>query len=184
MKTKEIIEKQDELIARKCKHSPNCWLNQNWSEARMAMSDTPNEFRDAGYYEALQEIERKSQTCSCGVDDLYSELSHLKSDDIHDMRTDDNPFVVKCCQIAEAYRSQFAQPTDVSDEIILQIAKKVERYIKMNRSYNAAIISGHIAERFNGLLKAMRDGQIKLPIEDKKRDEDDSNFTILQNDLL
>lgn len=36
--------------------------------------------------------------------DLYK--SFIKALDIHDMRTDDNPFVVKCCKIAEEYASQ------------------------------------------------------------------------------
>jgi hypothetical protein len=75
---RQIIAKQDELISRKCKHNPNCWVNQNWTEARMAMADTPSQYKDAGYFEALQEIERKSQTCSCGLDNLVNKLASLR----------------------------------------------------------------------------------------------------------
>lgn len=81
MKTlhEQIIEKQDELIARKCKHSVNCYLNQNWDEARQAMSDTPQEHRDEGYYLALAEINEKSCTCSCGIDEIAIDIISLKS---------------------------------------------------------------------------------------------------------
>lgn len=39
--------------------------------------------------------------------ELYKEF--IKALDIHDMRSDDNPFVVKCCEIAKRYSTLTAQ---------------------------------------------------------------------------
>lgn len=39
---------------------------------------------------------------------LYKDF--IKALDIHDMRSDDNPFVIKCCKIAEEYASTLLQP--------------------------------------------------------------------------
>lgn len=47
-------------------HLSICSINQNWGEALQAMTDTPLEFRDEGYYEAMIEIEKKRNNCSCG----------------------------------------------------------------------------------------------------------------------
>lgn len=53
------------------RHLPNCSLNQNWDEAFQAMADTPNDQRDADYYVAMQELESKRSTCTCGFDKLF-----------------------------------------------------------------------------------------------------------------
>ena len=79
-KLNELIEAQEELISSKNKHTSNCWINQNWDEVRMAMSDTPKEFRDKYYHQSLLEIERKSHTCSCGLAELQKKIEILKKE--------------------------------------------------------------------------------------------------------
>lgn len=49
-------------------HLSSCNLNQNWDEALEAMADTPNEFRDEGFYLAEQELEHKRKQCTCGLE--------------------------------------------------------------------------------------------------------------------
>lgn len=47
-------------------HHPDCALNQNWDEAAQALADTPAGDRDEGYYQAVNELEEKRTTCTCG----------------------------------------------------------------------------------------------------------------------
>jgi len=49
---------------------------------------------------------------------LYKEF--IKALDIHDMVADDNPFVVKCCKIAEAYAAQQKPSSSATAEEIIE----------------------------------------------------------------
>lgn len=53
-------------------HLPTCLTMQDWSEAIEAMSHTPQQFRDADYQIALDEMNEKMRTCSCGLDKILN----------------------------------------------------------------------------------------------------------------
>lgn len=55
----------EEQVNQYLQHSSQCQTLQNWEEALQAMADTPNEFRDEGWYIAQNEIEKKRTTCNC-----------------------------------------------------------------------------------------------------------------------
>lgn len=55
------------------KHLQTCNTMQDWSEAEQAMADTPNEFMDESYYEALLEIDEKKKKCTCGMEKALKE---------------------------------------------------------------------------------------------------------------
>lgn len=53
-------------------HLPTCNINQNWEEAFSAFADTPYQYRDESYNQAYNEAVQKSQTCTCGLNQLIS----------------------------------------------------------------------------------------------------------------
>jgi hypothetical protein len=65
-------------------HLPECNMMQNWSEAYDAMANTPAQFRDGDYYYAYQQLDIKSKTCTCGLQDFKQRL------ELWDMKTCDH----------------------------------------------------------------------------------------------
>lgn len=63
----EKLKAENERLREYIRHLPTCNINQNWDEALQALADTPQQFRDDGYYSALKEIEDKRRTCTCGL---------------------------------------------------------------------------------------------------------------------
>lgn len=61
------LKAENERLIPYLRHLQTCSINQNWDEALQAMSDTPQQLRDEGYYLAQEEIERKQKTCTCGL---------------------------------------------------------------------------------------------------------------------
>lgn len=57
----EIVEAIKPLMS----HEPLCNINGRWNEADAAMSDTPEEFRDANWYASIEEINIKRTICTC-----------------------------------------------------------------------------------------------------------------------
>ena len=74
-----IIQKQDELILRKCKHKPNCYIMQDWSEALDALNNTEIAFRTEDWHIAVADVYEKMQTCTCGLNKLTEDIASLKS---------------------------------------------------------------------------------------------------------
>ena len=86
--TKDIILVEIVLLNKKqkmknvikyMKHLPTCNIMQNWSEADQAMADTPQSFRDADYYRAVEEIEYKKHKCTCGYEEAVKALKAGKT---------------------------------------------------------------------------------------------------------
>ena len=75
-----------------CQHLPTCNIMQDWSEAEQALSDTPMRFRDEGWEKAVEEMYRKKQTCTCGLNKkLYPEsgdevITNVEFEDDEDTR--------------------------------------------------------------------------------------------------
>lgn len=74
-----IIQKQDELILRKCKHKPNCYIMQDWSEALDALNNTEIAFRTEDWHIAVADVYEKMQTCTCGLNKLTEDIASFKS---------------------------------------------------------------------------------------------------------
>jgi hypothetical protein len=51
------------------RHLPNCNQLRDWSEAEQALADTPERFRDEGYYQAISEMDRLKNLCTCGLEE-------------------------------------------------------------------------------------------------------------------
>lgn len=64
---RENAEKDREIV-KYGMHLPECYKMQDWSEALDAFANTPTKFRDAGYTQAVEEMNTKMQTCSCGFE--------------------------------------------------------------------------------------------------------------------
>lgn len=56
------------------KHLPNCNIMQDWSEADSAFAHTPNNMRDEGYSQAVEDLNTKRQTCACGLHEIQKDL--------------------------------------------------------------------------------------------------------------
>jgi DNA-binding IscR family transcriptional regulator len=61
------------------KHLDTCNLMQDWSEADDAFANTPQQFRDADYYVAIEEMNAKRQTCTCGMEQALKEAQQATS---------------------------------------------------------------------------------------------------------
>lgn len=75
---KNLVKKYEIL------HHPACYMMQNWDEAIDAISSTPECLKDEGWQSAYDEIFRKKNTCSCGLNDCVkiiekSELALMQS---------------------------------------------------------------------------------------------------------
>lgn len=77
--TKAVVRKYKELLEQQkayLQHLKTCNVFKDWSEADQALADTPTEFRDAGYYLALHELQTLKQQCTCGLDGLINKSHH------------------------------------------------------------------------------------------------------------
>lgn len=52
------------------KHLPSCNIMQDWSEAEDAFASTPNNLRGPDFDEAVNEMNIKRNTCTCGVSNV------------------------------------------------------------------------------------------------------------------
>jgi len=59
-------------LAAYAQHLPSCNIRQDWSEAEMAMADTPEQYRDHGWQAAREELGEKMQTCTCGLREAHA----------------------------------------------------------------------------------------------------------------
>ena len=59
-------------------HLPTCNLKIDWSEAELALSDTPPQFRDYEYDLAAEELNKMRNKCTCGLDLLLKEKEESK----------------------------------------------------------------------------------------------------------
>lgn len=75
----EEIEKTLTELCNYVDHKPTCTMRQDWSEAEQAFADTPTPFRDHGYDEAVAEMNRKKNTCSCGLKELTDRIKKYAS---------------------------------------------------------------------------------------------------------
>lgn len=60
-------------------HLPTCNLMQDWSEAADAVANTPQQFRDEGYCEAVQEMENKRRQCTCGLNEIKKDMNLIQA---------------------------------------------------------------------------------------------------------
>lgn len=56
-------------------HTPECNTKQDWTEAEQALADTPTQFRDHSWNQAVDEMNDKKNTCTCG---FWDELDRIK----------------------------------------------------------------------------------------------------------
>lgn len=63
-------------------HSSTCNKMQDWTEAETALADTPTKFRDDSYYKAIQDLENRKRTCTCGIEEILKNINmeQLKED--------------------------------------------------------------------------------------------------------
>ena len=50
---------------------------QDWLQAYQALADTPYQYRDERYYEALSELNEKKEICTCGLEE---QLKNMKGE--------------------------------------------------------------------------------------------------------
>jgi hypothetical protein len=61
---------QVEDAAKYMDHLPTCNIQKDWTEAQQAMEDTPSCLRDHDWDVACEELKKKMNTCTCGLDAL------------------------------------------------------------------------------------------------------------------
>lgn len=72
MKNEQMIED----LLKYTDHLPTCTMRQDWSEAEDAFANTPSYMRGPDFDEAVSEMNRKKNTCSCGLHELVAKINH------------------------------------------------------------------------------------------------------------
>lgn len=76
-------------IEKYLKHLQNCNIMQDWSEAEMALADTPESLKDESWHLAYNEMREKMKTCTCGLKEIVSSLKESQQAELKPLDEDE-----------------------------------------------------------------------------------------------